>query len=248
MQTAGNFVAVVVELATGKVRKAEALLRWQHPIRGPVSPGDFIPVAEANGLIVEIGEWVFQQAAAQVSRWRHSLDPEFQVSINKSPIQFQHERRASPWGSQLDRHQLTGDSIVAEITEGLLLDGSARVSDRLMDLHKAGIKVALDDFGTGYSSLSYLHKFDIDIVKIDQAFVRNLASSTTDLALCKAIIVMAHELGMKVVAEGVETQAQQDLLAAAGCDYAQGYQIAHPMPPERLEAFVRQQNSASRQA
>ena len=233
----------IMELSTGLVRKAEALIRWQHPVRGMVSPGDFIPVAETSGLIVGIGEWVFQQAAAQVSLWRRSLDRDFQVSINKSPVQFQHERRAGPWGPQLGRHRLPGESIVAEITEGLLLDGSASVTDRLLDLHKAGIKVALDDFGTGYSSLSYLHKFDIDFVKIDQAFVRNLATSPTDLALCKAIIVMAHELGMKVVAEGVETQAQQDLLAAAGCDYAQGYQIAHPMPPEQLEAFVRQQNS-----
>jgi EAL domain-containing protein (putative c-di-GMP-specific phosphodiesterase class I) len=127
--------------------------------------------------------------------------------------------------------------MVVEITEGLLLDTSSRVSDQLLELADAGIQVALDDFGTGYSALSYLQRFDIDFIKIDQSFVRHLVPDSTDLALCKAMVVMAHALGMKVVAEGVETTQQRDLLAAMGCDYGQGYLFSRPVPAADFEAF-----------
>lgn len=230
----------IVELATGSVRKAEALIRWKHPVRGMVSPAAFIPIAESSGLIVDIGEWVFRQAASQVQTWRQLLDPQFQISVNKSPVQFQHDGdgRAS-WGMQLQAQGLAGDCIVVEITEGLLLDTNTRVGDQLLELRDSGIQVSLDDFGTGYSSLSYLQKFDIDYVKIDQSFVRNLVENSTDLALCKAIIVMAHALGMKVIAEGVETEQHRQLLADAGCDFAQGYLFARPMEAADFEAFMR---------
>ncbi len=229
----------IVELASGAVHKAEALIRWQHPTRGAVSPAAFIPIAESSGLIVEIGQWVFQQAAHQVRQWRATLNPNFQISINKSPVQFHHGGTGNPsWIEQLHALGLPGESIVAEITEGLLLDTSASVSELLLGMRDAGIRVSLDDFGTGYSSLSYLQKFDIDFIKIDQSFVRHLAAHATDLALCKAIIVMAHELGIKVIAEGVETLLQRDLLATAGCDYAQGYLFARPMSALDFEAFM----------
>ena len=229
----------IVELASGAVHKAEALIRWQHPTRGAVSPGVFIPIAESSGLIVEIGNWVFQQAAHQVRQWRATLHAQFQISINKSPVQFQHGATgAQSWIAQLHALGLPGESVVAEITEGLLLDSSASVSELLRGMRAAGIRVSLDDFGTGYSSLSYLQKFDIDFLKIDQSFVRNLVPGCTDLALCTAIIVMAHALGIKVVAEGVETLQQRDLLAAAGCDYAQGYLFARPMPAPDFEVFM----------
>ena len=229
----------IVNLTTGAIHKAEALIRWQHPTRGLVSPAAFIPIAEASGLIVDIGEWVFQQAMAQVQRWRQALDPHFQISVNKSPVQFHHnDTGRAPWDLQLQAQGLPGACIVVEITEGLLLDTSTNVADQLLELRDSGIQVSLDDFGTGYSSLSYLQKFDIDFVKIDQSFVRHLIDHSTDLALCKAIIVMAHALGMKVIAEGVETQLQRDLLAAAGCDYAQGYFYARPLSAPDFEAFV----------
>jgi diguanylate cyclase (GGDEF)-like protein/PAS domain S-box-containing protein len=229
----------IVNLTTGAIHKAEALIRWQHPTRGLVSPAAFIPIAEASGLIVDIGEWVFQQAMAQVQRWRQTLDPHFQISVNKSPVQFHHnDTGRAPWDLQLQAQGLPGACIVVEITEGLLLDTSTNVADQLLELRDSGIQVSLDDFGTGYSSLSYLQKFDIDFVKIDQSFVRHLIDHSTDLALCKAIIVMAHALGMKVIAEGVETQLQRDLLATAGCDYAQGYFYARPMSEPDFEAFV----------
>lgn len=239
---AGQFRVVyqpIVEMATGITRKAEVLIRWDHPTRGAVSPAEFIPIAEASGLISEIGDWVFQQAALQVKTWRTTLAPDFQISVNRSPMQFQHEDSASPnWPAQLQAMGLPGNSIVVEITEGLLLDTSASVEEQLLGLHDAGIQVSLDDFGTGYSSLSYLQRFDIDYLKIDQSFVRHLIAGSTDLALCKAIIAMAHALGIKVIAEGVETALQRDLLAAAGCDYAQGYFFARPMPAKDFEAFL----------
>ncbi len=228
----------IVELATGAVHKAEALIRWQHPTRGLISPAQFIPIAESSGLIVEMGEWVFEQAALQVQAWRKKLHPDFQISINKSPVQFHHESQGNQrWDAQLQALGLPGSCMVVEITEGLLLDTSSRVSDQLLELADAGIQVALDDFGTGYSALSYLQRFDIDFIKIDQSFVRHLVPDSTDLALCKAMVVMAHALGMKVVAEGVETTQQRDLLAAMGCDYGQGYLFSRPVPAADFEAF-----------
>jgi EAL domain-containing protein (putative c-di-GMP-specific phosphodiesterase class I) len=230
----------IVDLATGAVRKAEALIRWQHPTRGPIGPATFIPAAEASGLIVGLGEWIFREAVEQVAIWRGSLDPDFQISVNKSPVQFQHQPAVGEsWIEQLGAKGLAGGCIVAEITEGLLLGSSAAVTERLQSLLTGGVQVSLDDFGTGYSSLSYLHKFDIDFVKIDKAFVANLTPASTDLALCKAIIVMAHELGMMVVAEGVETVQQRDLLLSAGCDFGQGYLFAAALPVAEFEAYCR---------
>ena len=231
----------IVDLRTGAVHKAEALIRWQHPSRGLVSPAEFIPVAESSGLIIEIGEWVFRQAAAQAKHWRTTQHPEFQISVNKSPVQFHNDAgRQQSWIEHLRGINLDGDAVAVEITEGLLLDTSASVTAQLLQLRDAGIQVSLDDFGTGYSSLTYLQKFDIDYIKIDQSFVRHLNADSTELALCKAIIVMAHELGMKVIAEGVETTGQRDLLAAAGCDFGQGYLFARPMPADTFEQFLAQ--------
>ena len=231
----------IVELANGAVHKAEALVRWQHPVHGLISPAQFIAVAESSGLIVELGEWVFAQSARQVQSWRKQLHPRFQISVNKSPVQFDNPNPIHlPWIEQLQQLGLYGDSIVAEITEGLLLSTSDGVVDQLLQLNDQGINVALDDFGTGYSSLSYLQKFDIDYIKIDQSFVRHLIAGATDLALCQAIIAMAHALDIKVIAEGVETEQQCQLLTAAGCDYAQGYLFSHPLPPHEFEQWMAQ--------
>lgn len=229
----------IVTLATGAIHKAEALVRWQHPTRGLISPAEFIPVAEASGLIVALGEWVFQQAADQVQIWRGRLHPQFQISVNKSPVQFENPNPAHPpWIEQLKARGLQGDCIAVEITEGLLLSTSDGVVEQLLQLSADGIAVSLDDFGTGYSSLSYLQKFDVDFIKIDQSFVRQLLPGSTNLALCQAIVAMAHALSMKVIAEGVETEQQRELLTQVGCDYAQGYLFARPMPALDLEALV----------
>jgi len=229
----------IVELDTGRVRKAEALLRWRHPERGFVSPAEFIPLAEESGLINEIGDWVFREAAARARLWRAGYDPEFQVSVNMSPIQFRAAAACQSCLAHLRELGLPGQSMVIEITEGLLLETEQGVADELRRFHEAGMQLSLDDFGTGYSALSYLQKFDIDYLKIDQSFTRELAPRSGSMALSEAIIVMAHRLGMKVIAEGVETGAQRALLAGAGCDYAQGYLFSRPVAAGEFEALLR---------
>ena len=229
----------IVELATGIVCKGEALIRWQHPERGMVSPAEFIPLAEETGLINEIGDWVFREAVHWVKRWSEFCPHGFQVSVNKSPVQFISEIHHDDWLSYLEELGLPGQCITIEITEGLLLNASSGITDKLLRFRDAGIQVSIDDFGTGYSALSYLKKFDIDYLKIDQSFVRNLVTDASDLALSEAIIVMAHKLGLKVIAEGVETAEQRQLLAAAGCDYGQGYLFSKAVPPEEFEASLR---------
>lgn len=233
----------VVELASRSIHKAEALIRWEHPERGLISPAEFIVLAEESGMIVEIGDWVFREAALQVQRLRKSHHPDFQISVNKSPVQFRNdELYFKKWLPHLQQMGLPGQCIAIEITEGLLLDATDNTQAKLLGMRDAGIQVALDDFGTGYSSLSYLKKFDIDYIKIDRSFVRNLTPISDDMALCEAIIVMAHKLGLKVIAEGIETAAQSSLLTEAGCDYGQGYFFSHPLPAHELEALLKTPN------
>jgi diguanylate cyclase (GGDEF)-like protein/PAS domain S-box-containing protein len=221
----------IVDLASGRVAKAEALLRWQHPVRGMVPPDVFIPIAEETGLIVEIGDWVFRQAAAAAKRW---LDQRggapCQVSINVSPRQFSHGVPADHWIGILQQLGLPAHSVVIEITEGLLLADRAGIMDKLAHLRAAGMELALDDFGTGYSAMAYLKKFNIDYLKIDRSFVRDLDTDPSDRAIAEAIVVMARKLGLKTIAEGVETPEQRNLLASVGCDMVQGYLYARPLP------------------
>ena len=232
----------IVDLHTDRIHKAEALLRWQHPVRGMVSPAEFIPLAEETHLIVEIGVWIRREALIWCERW-NNLNPDgFQISINKSPVEFMDDSdsdRVESFVKELSDHGLCGKNFVFEITEELLLNADSRINTKLMALRDAGIQVSIDDFGTGYSSLSYLKKLDIDYLKIDQSFVRNLERDSNDMALCEAIIVMAHKLGLKVIAEGVESLAQRDFLTRAGCDYGQGYLFSRPVPPEEFEAWLK---------
>ncbi len=229
----------IIEFASGRITKAEALLRWQHPSMGMVSPAEFIPIAEDTGMIVEIGDWVFATAAHQVKQWRQTYDPDFQISVNKSPVQFRKQTfEKNQWLKLLQELDLPGQSMVVEITEGLLLDASNVTRNQLLIFRDAGVQVALDDFGTGYSSLAYLKKFDIDYIKIDQSFVRNLVADSSDMALCEAIVVMAHKLGIEVVAEGIETQEQYELLKAMGCDYGQGYLMSKPVPVDQFAQLL----------
>ncbi|MGZ4959731.1 MAG: sensor domain-containing protein [Methylomonas sp.] len=228
----------IVDLATGSIRKAEALIRWHHPERGVISPAEFIPIAEETGLIIEIGEWSFRQAADQVRHWRSGLQSDFQVSVNNSPRQlYSRGQHKGDWFDYLADQDLPGNSIAVEITEDLLLEASPLVIKNLKRLRDAGLQISLDDFGTGYSALSYLTQFEIDYLKIDQSFVRNLSATSTNLALCEAMIVLAHKLGMKVIAEGIETPEQKNLLAQAGCDYGQGYLFAKPLAVADFESL-----------
>ncbi|MFC6670303.1 putative bifunctional diguanylate cyclase/phosphodiesterase [Marinobacterium aestuariivivens] len=228
----------IVDPGSGRVHKAEALIRWQHPERGQVSPLDFIPIAEETGLIVEIGNWVFREAAKQARVWRQCHSPDFQISINTSPLQLHAEGICTgEWYDYLQALELPGAAIAIEITEGLLMENS--FATRLLEIQRLGIEVSLDDFGTGYSSMSYLKKFDIDYLKIDKSFVRNLRPGSSDHALCEAMIVMAHKLGLKVIAEGIETSAQLGLLSDTGCDYGQGYYFARPMTQTEFDDYLK---------
>ena len=234
----------IVELTSGSIRKAEALLRWYHPLRGMIEPSVFIPIAEQTGMISAIGEWVIHEASNQAEIWRKEIHPDFLVSVNISPIQL---RKGGSDHISLSDHCRVGNGlsnghrspIILEITEGVLLETSNAVVQQLQSLRDAGIELAIDDFGTGYSALSYLRKFRVDYLKIDRMFISKLDESPIDFAMCEAIIVMAHKLGIFVIAEGIETSGQRDLLESAGCDYGQGYLFSRPLSSEQLDGLLR---------
>ncbi len=228
----------VIDLSSGRIVKAEALIRWHHPSLGLVAPADFIPLAEELGLIQEIGDWVFKQAVACSKAWSRMAQETFEISVNRSPVQFMSKSSNVNWPRYLMDSGLSGDNISVEITESMLIDASPDMFQTLLEYRDAGIQVALDDFGTGYSSLAYLKKFDIDYLKIDRSFVRDMVTNDTSRAIARSTIVMAHELGLKVIAEGIETQDQMELLAADGCDYGQGFLFSEPVPPEKFERLL----------
>lgn len=229
----------IVELCNGRVSKGEALLRWLHPQKGILQPTEFIGLAEESGLINEIGNWVFIQAAQWSKRWTEQTGSLFQVSVNRSPVQFMPRKDAMNWGVHLRELGMAWHSISVEITEGLLFNTSLNTADQLLDMRNAGIQVAIDDFGTGYSSMAYLKKFDVDYLKIDQSFIRGTAKNSTSRAIAETIIVMAHKLGLKVIAEGIETTEQHDWLKQADCDYGQGFVFSQPVPPEQFGNLLR---------
>jgi diguanylate cyclase (GGDEF)-like protein/PAS domain S-box-containing protein len=229
----------IIDLIDGSTYKAEALIRWQHPELGFISPASFIPIAEDTGTIHQIGDWVLAQAIAQVQACQKLVGGKFQISVNKSPVQFFVDRGDQyQWLNQITESGISGDSIVIEITEGVLINNDVRVTESLLQYRDAKVQVAIDDFGTGYSSLSYLKKFDVDYLKIDQSFTQNLSLNSSEYAICEAIVVMAHKLGIQVIAEGVETEEQHQLLREMGCDFAQGYLFSKPIPATQLMEFL----------
>lgn len=228
----------IVDLASNRIVKAEALLRWRHASGALLSPSTFIEVAEESGLIHEIGDWVFRSAARYSKRWSEMLGRDFQVSINKSPVQFQPQSEAADWVAHLSEIRLGARCINVEITEGLLLNLSDTVLAKLAMLQSSGMQVSIDDFGTGYSSMSYLKRLDIDYLKIDQSFIKELVHDNFSRTITDTIIVMAHKLGLKVIAEGVETPEQCDCLSRSGCDYGQGFLFSRPVPAELFETML----------
>ncbi len=229
----------IVDLSSNRISKAEALIRWHHDERGFVSPAEFIPLAEEAGLINIIGEWVFEEAMDQTKRIQAHQNSHFQMSINTSPLQYDRNGISiAKWCESLKKRGLSGRNIVVEITEGVLMETNETARGKLFNIRDLKIDVAIDDFGTGYSSLSYLKMFDIDFLKIDRSFVKNLTADSDDHALVQAIIIMAHKLGIKVIAEGIETKAQRDLLVEAGCDFGQGYYYSKPLPGDKFLKLV----------
>ncbi|RZI44606.1 EAL domain-containing protein [Herbaspirillum sp. HC18] len=232
----------VVEMWSERIVKAEALLRWMHPRLGVVDPAQFIPLAEESGMINEIGDWVFGQAAAYSQRWSAQLGWPFQVGINKSPVQFLSHAGNGNWTTLLKGMGLPASSIAVEISEAMLHDASAVVEDQLLAYHDAGMQLTVDDFGTGYSPMATLKKFAIDYLKIDQSFVRDIAVNEAARAIAESIIVMAHRLGLRVIAEGIETVEQRELLRDAGCDFGQGFLYAPASPPDEFERMLARGN------
>jgi diguanylate cyclase (GGDEF)-like protein/PAS domain S-box-containing protein len=214
-----------VELATGRAVAAEALMRWTHPQRGSVPPGQFVPIAEQSDLIVSLGEWALQESCRQLRRWNN---PQLRVAVNVSPRQFRSPGFAEAVARALREHGIEGRRLEIELTEGVLIEDRDQAVAILESLKQTGVQIAIDDFGTGYSSLSYLSGLPIDCLKIDRAFVVRIGKGGRDAAIVQAIISLAHSLGMRVLAEGVETAEQADFLRAHGCDEAQGYLFARP--------------------
>ncbi len=234
----------IVELDNGDIYKAEVLIRWNHPERGLVGPDEFIPIAEDSGIIHELGDWVFYQAINQLQSWQSKFSKRFQISINKSPVQFQlNNDKHSHWFDYLKQHAVNTESLIVEITERLLLDENELINQQLQAFTRAGLQISLDDFGTGYSSLSYIQEYDIDFLKIDRSFVQSLTKTSKNFALCKAIVMMAHALDIKVVAEGIESEEQKQLLVQVGCDFGQGFLFSKPMPAYEFEAMMQQRGA-----
>jgi diguanylate cyclase (GGDEF)-like protein len=228
----------IVDTAGQRHRGAEVLLRWHHPERGAISPAVFIPLAEATGQIVGIGDWVLEQACRSWSAWRKGgIDPGF-LAINISRIQFR-KRFSKRLAELMSIYGIPPEALELEITESVLLDDHHQVADELSSLRAIGVRLSLDDFGTGYSALSYLKRFRFDVLKIDRSFVAGLPNSPDDVLLVKAILAMAKGLDLKVVAEGVENHDQLSFLTIQGCDLAQGYLLAKPMNDEAYLSYLK---------
>ncbi len=230
----------IVSLPGGSITGTEALVRWRHPERGLLQPGEFIPVAEESGLIEAIGAWVQEQACMQVRAW-HDLNPDrrpLDVSVNLSARQVARRDIARTVSDVLARTGLDPHHLRLEITETVLMDDSAAAAEAIDSLHRLGVRLALDDFGTGYSSLAYLHQYPFDSLKVDRSFVEGLGTEPEADGIVRAIIGMARALGLDVVGEGVETAGQLAELNQLGCDYAQGYLFARPLPPEEVTTLL----------
>lgn len=228
-----------IELRSGRVLGVEALVRWQHPERGLISPATFIPLAEETGLIGPISEWVLARACAQCRAWLDQGLPPLRMAVNLSAVQLARGDLLRQVAEALEQSGLDPGALELEITESTVMENAARAREVLHQLKARGIGLAIDDFGTGYSSLGYLKRLPIDSVKIDRSFVSGLPADADDAAITQAVIAMAHSLGLRVVAEGVETEAQLAFLRHQGCDEAQGYLLGHPLPAEALADFLR---------
>jgi EAL domain-containing protein (putative c-di-GMP-specific phosphodiesterase class I) len=238
-----------IDVRTGAVVSMEALARWNKPGDGIISPDEFIPVAEDTGLIVDIGAWVLETACGQNKTWQSSGLPPLTISVNMSVKQFQHEKFLATISNAIKNTSLDPRYLELEITENILLQDAEKTIKMLNELKDMGIRLAMDDFGTGYSSFNYLIRFPLDIIKIDMSFIKNITEQAEHAAVVEAIISMSHSLNLKVVAEGVETQQQLDLLREFGCDEIQGYYYSRPLPSkeftELLEKSMRQPLAAA---
>jgi EAL domain-containing protein (putative c-di-GMP-specific phosphodiesterase class I) len=226
-------------METGRIIGAEALLRWNHPTLGMISPAEFIPIAEESGQIITIGEWVLRHALGQLKLWMAEGMEPFIMAVNLSAIQFRHPQLVSLVLGILEELQLPAQYLELELTEGIAMEDPLHAIDIMNELHRHGIRMSIDDFGTGYSSLNYLKKFRVYKLKIDQSFIRDITENPEDKVIVNTIINMAHNLNMITIAEGVETVQQLTILRESGCNEIQGYYFSRPLPSMEFELYLR---------
>ena len=227
-----------MDIRTGEIIGLEALIRWQHPEMGLISPGEFIPLAEDAGLIFSIGKWVLKTACIQNKAWQEMGIKPLKVAVNLSGHEFRKKSLVNDLSQILDDSGLSAEYLEIEITESTIMEDSERIVNLLNELNEMGIKLSLDDFGTGFSSLGYLKTFPIHVLKIDRSFVKDSTTNTDDATIVKTIITMAHNLKLKVIAEGVETEEQMKFLYGQGCDEIQGFLLSRPLPAEEITEML----------
>jgi EAL domain-containing protein (putative c-di-GMP-specific phosphodiesterase class I) len=234
------FYQPIVQLKSGRLAGFEGLIRWRHPQRGLVPPGDFIPLAEETGLIIPLGWWVFEESSRKMDQWNRARDKDSRIfmSINISARQFKEEGLIDRIDDFLSKNGIIPEHLKLEITESLLMDNPEVAAEWLNRLKALDLSLSIDDFGTGYSSLSYLHRFPFDTLKIDRSFVCTMLAKRENMEIVRAIVSLAQALNMSVVAEGVETPAELEVLRELGCDYAQGYYFSRPMPEVDAQALL----------
>lgn len=228
-----------VDCETLYIRGVEALVRWNHPIKGVISPGKVIPIAEKTGLIAKLGEWVLRETCKQAKEWQENGFPPFRIAVNVSPVQIKHHDLASLVGKILNETGLDAKWLEIEITEGIFLEKHEIITQRLTQLKELGVYISLDDFGTGYSSMQYLKKFRVNGLKIDRAFINHVNEQPEQASITKAILQLGHGLGMHVLAEGVETEEELEFLRGIGVDEIQGYKISKPLSTIDFEIFMK---------
>ena len=227
-----------VDIRTGLVCGAEALVRWQHPLRGIISPAEFIPLAEKTGLIGQITEWMLEQACRQISSWSRAGLESVPISVNISASWFTHRSLVEHIDNLLRRYQMDPGMLVLEVTESMLVRDVDKCTERMRELRQRGIAISLDVFGTGHSSLSYLKVMPLDELKLDRSFVTDIGNSDRDHAVAASVVQLAQNLDLTVVAEGVETEAQALVLARMGCHIHQGYLYGKPEPAGSFSAYL----------
>jgi diguanylate cyclase (GGDEF)-like protein len=234
-----------IELASGQVAGVEALVRWHHPERGEIAPNQFIPLAEETGLIQELGQWVLEQSCAALARWLPHW-PQLVLAVNLSPRELRQTGCVERIWACLQRHGLPAGALELEITEGVLVEDVEQCIAHMQALKEYGVRFAIDDFGTGYSSLTYLKRLPLDRLKIDRSFIHDLVADNSGQMLVQSILVIAHNLGLECVAEGIENQAQQDILRTHGCALGQGYFLSRPLSEVAFVHWLAQRMPARR--
>jgi EAL domain-containing protein (putative c-di-GMP-specific phosphodiesterase class I) len=228
----------IVDATTHRVVCVEALVRWRHPQRGTIAPADFIGIAESTGQMVEIGEWILHEACRRFREWRDAGIAPRRIAVNVSAVQFRRGDLPAAVASALESSGVPAKHLELEITETAMMANEEETARCLRVMKDLGVRLALDDFGTGYSSLSYLKRFPVDSLKIDQSFVRDLATAPDAQTIAQAIISLAHEIGLTVVGEGVETAEQHRFLVKNGCDELQGYRFSRPLDEKQIRQLL----------